>query len=80
MNPVCSLFRASIGKKFVMAVTGAVLTAFVTGHLVGNLQIFAAPDKINGYAHFLQSLGPALWAVRLTLLACVIPTWASPSS
>ena len=72
MNPVCSLFRASIGKKFVMAVTGAVLTAFVTGHLVGNLQIFAAPDKINGYAHFLQSLGPALWAVRLTLLACVI--------
>ena len=72
MNPVCSLFRASIGKKFVMAVTGAVLIAFVTGHLVGNLQIFAAPDKINGYAHFLQSLGPALWAVRLGLLLCII--------
>jgi succinate dehydrogenase / fumarate reductase cytochrome b subunit len=72
MNPVCSLFRASIGKKFVMAVTGAVLVGFVTGHLVGNLQIFGPPDKINGYAHFLQSLGPALWAVRLGLLACVI--------
>ena len=72
MNPVSSLFRASIGKKFVMAVTGAVLIGFVTGHLVGNLQIFAAPEKINGYAHFLQSLGPALWAVRLTLLACVV--------
>ena len=54
-----------------MAVTGAVLIAFVTGHLVGNLQIFAAPEKINGYAHFLQSLGPALWAVRLVLLVCV---------
>jgi succinate dehydrogenase / fumarate reductase cytochrome b subunit len=72
MNPVCSLFSASIGKKFVMAVTGAVLIAFVTGHLVGNLQIFATPDKINGYAHFLQSLGPALWAVRLGLLLCVV--------
>jgi succinate dehydrogenase / fumarate reductase cytochrome b subunit len=72
MNPVCSLFRASIGKKFVMAVTGAVLVGFVTGHLVGNLQIFGPPDKINGYAHFLQSLGPALWGVRLGLLACVI--------
>jgi len=72
MNPVCSLFRASIGKKFVMAVTGAVLIAFVTGHLVGNLQIFAAPDKINGYAHFLQSLGPMLWIERLILLACVL--------
>ena len=70
MNPVCSLFRTSIGKKFLMAVTGAVLVAFITGHLVGNLQIFASPDKINGYAHFLQSLGPVLWIERLVLLAC----------
>jgi succinate dehydrogenase / fumarate reductase cytochrome b subunit len=55
-----------------MALTGVVLIAFVTGHLIGNLQIFAAPEKINGYAHFLQSLGPTLWAVRLVLLACVL--------
>lgn len=72
MNLVGSLFRTSIGKKFLMAVTGVVLIIFVTGHLVGNLQIFGPPEKINGYAHFLQSLGPALWAVRLVLAACVI--------
>ncbi|HUJ44526.1 MAG TPA: succinate dehydrogenase cytochrome b subunit [Opitutaceae bacterium] len=71
MTLVGSLLRASIGKKFLMALTGAVLIAFVTGHLIGNLQIFGAPEKINGYAHFLQSLGPMLWAVRLVLLACV---------
>ena len=70
MNLVGHLLRASIGKKFLMAVTGAVLLAFITGHLVGNLQVFGPPDKLNGYAHFLQSLGPALWAVRLGLLAC----------
>jgi succinate dehydrogenase / fumarate reductase cytochrome b subunit len=72
MNPVGSLFHASIGKKFLMAATGVVLLAFVTGHLVGNLQIFGSPDRINGYAHFLQSLGPTLWVVRGVLLACVI--------
>ncbi len=71
MNPIRALYCASIGKKFLMAVTGAVFIAFVTGHLAGNLQIFGPPDKINGYAHFLQSLGPALWGVRLVLLACV---------
>ncbi len=61
-----------------MALTGLVLVGFVVGHLVGNLQIFAHPDKINGYAHFLQSLGPALWAIRLFLLACVgIHVWAA---
>ncbi len=61
-----------------MAASGLVLIGFVTGHLVGNLQIFAHPDKINGYAHFLQSLGPVLWLVRLFLLACVVVhVWAA---
>jgi succinate dehydrogenase / fumarate reductase, cytochrome b subunit len=78
MTLIGNLFRSSIGRKFLMAITGLILIGFVVGHLVGNLQIFAHPDKINGYAHFLQSLGPALWAVRLGLLACVaIHIWAA---
>lgn len=78
MNLLVSLFTSSIGKKFLMAATGLLMVGFVTGHLVGNLQIFLPPDKINGYAHFLQSLGPALWAIRLFLLACVaIHIWVA---
>jgi len=61
-----------------MAVTGVVLIGFVAGHLVGNLQVFEAPDRINGYAHFLQSLGPVLWLVRLFLLSCVgLHVWSA---
>lgn len=61
-----------------MAVTGVILTGFAFGHLLGNLQIFGHPDQINGYAHFLQSLGPALWLVRLVLLGAVaIHVWAA---
>jgi succinate dehydrogenase / fumarate reductase cytochrome b subunit len=52
-----NLFRTSVGRKFLMAVTGFILIGFVTGHLVGNLQVFGHPDQINGYAHFLHSLG-----------------------
>lgn len=78
MSILGNLFRSSIGRKILMAVTGFILLGFVTGHLVGNLQIFANPDKINGYAHFLQSLGPVLWLVRLSLLACVgLHVWAA---
>lgn len=78
MNLLASLFHSSIGKKILMAFTGLVMVGFVTGHLVGNLQIFSPPDRINGYAHFLQSLGPLLWAVRLFLLACVaVHIWAA---
>lgn len=72
MNLLGSLFQSSIGKKFLMALTGLVLFGFVTGHLVGNLQIFLPPEKINAYGHLLESLGAALWLVRLFLLACVI--------
>lgn len=72
MNILNALFKTSLGKKVIMAITGLVLVGFVIGHLVGNLQIFSPPEKINAYAHFLQSLGPALWAIRAFLLLMVV--------
>lgn len=88
MSLVGNLFSSSIGRKFLMATTGLVLVGFIFGHLAGNLQIFSHPDKINGYAEFLHSLGPALWLVRLGLLACfathvwaaVVLTWENRSA
>lgn len=78
MSPVGSFLRSNIGLKFLTAISGAVMIAFVTGHLVGNLQIFSAPEKINGYAYFLQSLGPALWTARIVLLLSVLThIWAT---
>lgn len=72
MNLLGSLFTSSIGRKFLMAFTGLVLFGFVTGHLVGNLQIFLPPEKINAYGHLLESLGSALWLIRAFLLACLV--------
>lgn len=72
MNLLASLFTSSIGKKILMALTGLVLIGFVTGHLIGNLQIFLPPQAINLYAHRLESLGALLWAIRIFLLVCVV--------
>ncbi len=72
MNLLGSLFNSSIGKKLLMAVTGLVLVGFITGHLIGNLQIFSPPEKINHYGHFLESLGVGLWLIRGFLLACLV--------
>jgi len=78
MNLAGSLFRSSIGRKILMAVTGVILLGFVIGHLVGNLQIFQEPDHINGYAAFLHQLGPLLWVARIVLLvSVVIHIWAA---
>ena len=35
-----TLYRSTIGKKVIMAVTGLMLVGFVIGHMAGNLQVF----------------------------------------
>lgn len=66
----------SIGKKILMAVTGFIAFGFVFGHMLGNLQIFIGQDQMNTYAEKLQSLGPALWAIRaFVLLSFVVHVW-----
>src|SRR5213080_4085508 len=71
MNLVSSLFTSSLGKKYLMAVTGLVMFGFVIGHLVGNLQIFLGPEAINRYGHFLQSNPELIWPARLGLVLMV---------
>ena len=43
MNIIANVFQSSLGKKYIMAVTGCALFLFVIGHLAGNLQIFLGP-------------------------------------
>lgn len=71
MNIIERTWNSSLGKKYVMAVTGAALFVFLIGHLVGNLQVFGPPELINGYAHFLKSKPAMVWGARIGLLACV---------
>src|SRR5215813_13056766 len=71
MNLCTNIFRSSLGKKYIMAVTGFVMFLFVIGHLAGNLQIFLGPEAINRYGHFLQSNPELIWPARLGLLLMV---------
>ena len=78
MNLIKRTFASSLGKKYIMAITGCALFLFVVGHLLGNLQIFLGPEAINRYGHFLQSNKEILWTVRLGLLAMVgLHIWAA---
>ena len=64
-----NLFTNTVGRKILMAVTGLLLIAFITVHLIGNLTVFAGPDGINAYAKALHDLGPLVWLFRLAMLA-----------
>lgn len=67
-----SFWASTNGKKAVMAVTGVILFAFVTVHMLGNLQVFEGPDKLNAYGRFLHGVPELLWATRLVLLTSVL--------
>ena len=55
-----------------MAASGCILFLFVVVHLIGNLQIYEGPEKLNRYAVFLRAEPPLLWTARMVLLAMVL--------
>jgi len=73
---------SSIGRKVVMAVTGAILVVFVLGHMTGNLLVYLGPEALNHYAVFLRQFlhGAGLWIARVTLLVSVVlHIWSATS-
>ncbi|MBI2708349.1 MAG: succinate dehydrogenase cytochrome b subunit [Actinobacteria bacterium] len=70
------LYRSSVGKKYVMAITGALLMGFVFAHMVGNLKMYLGAAEYDGYADFLRRLlvpilprTVTLWLMRVGLIA-----------
>lgn len=77
--PVARFYRTSVGKKVIMAVTGAIGVGFLIGHIWGNLHIFEGSEKFNEYGAFLRVIGAPffaseqlLWVIRVVLIASVV--------
>lgn len=77
------VWRSSVGKKILIAITGAIMVAYVVLHAVGNLKAFqgvgGSGAAIDSYAEWLRTFGePAvprsgvLWVVRIVLLAALL--------
>ncbi len=69
MSSQICFFHSSIGRKWIVAITGIALIGFIMVHLLGNLSIFLGPDAVNSYAANLHHLGKFLWIARFGLLA-----------
>ena len=67
-----SFWRSTVGKKVVMALTGAIGLGYVAAHMLGNLQVFEGAGKINAYAALLKSNMGLLWMARSVLIIAVI--------
>lgn len=68
-----SLYRSTIGKKIIMAVTGVIGIVFVILHMAGNLQAFAGAKKLNDYAAILHGpLAEVVLVQRVVLVVAVV--------
>jgi succinate dehydrogenase / fumarate reductase cytochrome b subunit len=78
-----ALWRSTIGKKYVAAVTGVIIATWVVLHMLGNLKTIEGPGRgdpaLDRYAHFLRTVGSPvlphdmlLWFIRAILLLAVV--------
>jgi succinate dehydrogenase / fumarate reductase, cytochrome b subunit len=72
MGTLARIYDSTLGKKYLMAISGFALFFFVIAHMAGNLQIFLGRDALNAYAVFLKSKPGLLWGARFGLLAVVV--------
>src|SRR6187549_791107 len=87
VTSVSTLYRSTIGKKIVMAVTGLLMLGFVVVHMAGNLKIFFGQEEFDAYAHWLRTIGEPivhetwfLWIQRTVLtVALVAHIWSAAS-
>lgn len=80
IEKVLVLRDTSVGRKALVALSGVALFGFVILHMLGNLQVFAGSEALNGYARALRKVPELLWAARLGLIvAVVVHIWASLS-
>jgi succinate dehydrogenase / fumarate reductase, cytochrome b subunit len=69
-----ALYRSSIGKKALMAVTGLIWIGYVVLHMYGNLKAFEGAAYFNEYAEGLRHLGAPVFGYRhlLTIARVVL--------
>ena len=79
ISGLASLWHSTIGKKYVMAITGLIWFGYLVVHLWGNLKIYAGPQFLNDYGAFLRTVGEPffgvsqlLWLARIILIPAFV--------
>jgi succinate dehydrogenase / fumarate reductase, cytochrome b subunit len=65
-------FKSTVGRKYVMGLTGLVWMGFILGHMAGNMLIFISPDLFNSYGHAIVSNKILLYGTEIVLVVCII--------
>lgn len=64
--------KSTVGRKYIMGLTGLVWLLFILGHMLGNMLILVSPDLYNAYGHAIVSNKPLLYGTEVALVLALI--------
>ena len=64
--------KSTVGRKYIMGISGLVWMGFVLVHMAGNMLIFVSADLYNAYGHALVSNKPLLYGAESILVLALI--------
>src|SRR3989339_1107922 len=59
--------NSSLGKKFIMALTGTMLMLFLIVHFIGNMMLYFGPAAFQIYVETLETVKPAVRVIEIVL-------------
>jgi len=65
-------FKSTVGRKYVMGLTGLVWMGFVLTHMAGNMLILVSADLYNAYGHAIVSNKPLLYGAESVLILALV--------
>lgn len=60
--------KSSVGRKYIMGISGLIWLGFVLAHMAGNMLILISPDVYNIYGHAIVSNKPVLYGAETVLI------------
>ncbi|MBO9668205.1 MAG: succinate dehydrogenase cytochrome b subunit [Bdellovibrio sp.] len=70
---------STVGKKYLMGITGLIWAGFVLAHMAGNMLIFVSADAYNSYGHALTSGNIIYVAETVLVLALIVHVYTAVS-
>ena len=67
-----SFIQSTVGKKYLMGLSGLIWAGFIFGHMAGNLLILVSPDAYNVYGHAIVSNKILLYGTEIALVGALV--------
>ena len=65
-------FKSTVGRKYLMGLTGLVWMGFILSHMAGNMLILVSADAYNKYGHAIVSNKPLLYGAESVLVLALV--------